>query len=134
MDRISQEEPSGCGIACVASALGISYKKAKVLFAKPDNAILGGYYCRDLIKALSKKGLNYSFSKVNSKNKKLVNSKGSIVFIKRSAKYPEGHYLINTGKGWMDPWINYANMNPARAGIRKSLPGMAEWVVYGSEI
>ena len=130
MEKIAQQEPMGCGIACVASVTKKPYNIAKGLFEKPENAALKGYYCNDLIRALSKKGLNYEYSKVNSRNKALANEEGSIVFIKRSKKYPEGHFLLKTSEGWMNPWINFPKITPAKAGFQKKLPGVAQWIIY----
>ena len=118
----------GCGIACTASLLGLNYKKTSNLFNK-KYASTRGYYLKDIISALKKKGINYRGSKVNSKNKKYIDITGSVVFIKRSKKYPAGHYLLKTEKGWMNPWINYPKINPAKAGFMKNLPGKAQWIL-----
>lgn len=133
MKSITQEEPMGCGIACVAMALNKSYQQTKKLFNNPEYASTRGYYCRELIKVLNKKGKNYAFSKVNEKNKTMLNTQAIIVFIGRSRKYLSGHYLIKTKKGWMNPWINFPNIFPAKSGFQKELPGKAQWIIHQSK-
>ncbi len=41
-----------------------------------------------------------------------------------------GHYLLRTSKGWMNPWINWPSINPARAGYEKEFIGEIEWIIY----
>ena len=130
MKSITQEESMGCSIACVAMALNKSYKSTKKLFDNPEYALTRGYYCREVVKALNKKEKDYVFSKINEKNKSLLKNEGIIVFIKRSKKYPAGHYLIKTKKGWMNPWINFPNISPAKSGFQKNFPGKVQWIIY----
>jgi len=130
MKSITQEEPMGCGIACVAIVLNKSYQSTKKLFDNQKYASTRGYYCREIIKTLNKKREVYTFSKVNVKNKNLLKKEGIIVFIERSKKYPFGHYLTKTKKGWMNPWINFPNIAPAKSGFQKILPGKAQWIIY----
>lgn len=125
---IPQEESLGCSVACVASLLGINYQKALKLFGKSYNNKKGSY-CDEITKVL-KKNLPYEYSKVNNKTKKYINKIGSIIFIKNSKKYPKGHYLLKTEKGFMNSWINSPKINPAEAGFIKKLPGKAEWIIY----
>ncbi len=128
---ITQEHTAGCAIACVASILNINYKKALNFFNK-DNVSIRGYYCSEIVKALNKNGLNYKSSKVNSKTKRFLSKQGTIVFVKRSKKYPIGHYLLKTNNGWMNPWINFPEINPAKSGFNKKLPGKAQWIIYSN--
>lgn len=130
MKTITQEELMGCGIACVAVAIDKSYKSTKKLFDNPEYASTRGYYCRELLNVLNKKFNNYNFIRVNEKNKSLLKHDGVIVFIKRSKKYPAGHYLIKTEMGWMNPWINFPNISPAKSGFQTKLPGEAQWIIY----
>src|SRR3989338_11081952 len=164
---ITQEEPMGCGIACVAVALDKSYQSAKKLFDNPEYASSRGYYCRELINALNKRRANYTFSKINGKNKNLLKrslqnclnfskrslkernlafleaanfakrfiqtslkKEGVIVFIEKGKKYPLGHYLIRTKRGWMNPWINFPNISPVKSGFQNKLPAKVQWVIY----
>jgi len=131
MKSVTQEHSSGCSVACVASVLGISYKQALKLFENPAYAGSRGYYCREIVRVLKKGGRDYSYAFLKPKNKELARIPGSIVFIRKSARYPLGHYLARDEKGqWMDPWINYPEIKPAKSGFRKTLPGKASWVVY----
>src|SRR3989344_4498912 len=101
---IPQEEYNGCSVACVASLLGISYKKTIKLFGKNYNSKRGSY-CDQIIVTLKKAGLNYKYSKVNEKTK----------------------------KGWMNSWFNFRKfpaIEPVKAKFQKKLPGKAEWVIY----
>src|SRR3989338_10375977 len=130
MRSITQKEPMGCGIACVALALNISYKSAKKLFDNPEYSLSRGYYCKELVRVLNKRKKNYSFSKINEKNKSLLNEERVIVFIEKGKKYPSGHYLIKTKEGWMNPWINFPIITPAKSGFQKNLPAKAKWIIY----
>ena len=129
MKPITQEHVMGCGIACTASLLGIGYDKALKLFNK-NHVSTRGYYLKDIVSALKKRRLNYQNSKVNNNTKKYLKIPGSIVFIKRSKKYPAGHYLLKVKSGWMNPWINYPKINPAKSGFNKKLPEKAQWILY----
>lgn len=129
MKPITQEAPMGCAIACSASLAGLTYRQMRRYF---DNGELkertSGFFNKDIVSALDKAGIKakgYSIKKWG--NRKIGN--GTIVFIKRSKKYPEGHFLLKTKTGWMNPWINYPNINPAKAGFQKTLPKKIDWVI-----
>ena len=130
MKRILQEEPSGCGICCVAFILNKSYRESKKLFTHPEYASLRGYYCRDIVKALKKGGLAYTYAKVRKNNKKLLQKLGTIAFIRRSTKHPQGHYIVRGKNIWMNPWTNFPQMIPIRAGWQKRIPGQVQWIIY----
>ena len=132
MNAIVQEHPMGCAVACVASLLGITYTHALKLFSNPSYASTRGYYCREITDALRKKGLHYSWKKVSTKNKNPINKEKIIIFIARSQKYPSGHFLLKTKKGWMDSWNNFPHITPARAGFQKKLPGNPQWAIFPS--
>jgi len=127
---ITQEEPMGCGIACVAFALRKSYKTTKKLFDNPQYSQSRGYYCKELVEVLNKNGLNYSFKKFKEKYKSLLKKEGTIIFVKRSKKYPLGHYLIKTKRGWMNSRINFPNISPTKSGFQKKHPKEAQWIIY----
>lgn len=129
MKAIAQEHPMGCGLACVAFVIEQPYSSILKL-TNEYKASVKGYYCRELISFLKKFGLNYEHKKFTEKTKKYLNKEGTIVFIKRSKKYPGGHYLVRSKNGWMNPWINYPNINPAKAGIAKKLPGQVQWILF----
>ena len=126
---VTQEHTAGCGIACAASILGITYKNALEYFNK-KHVSRRGYYCNEIVKVLNKNGLNYQYTKINNKNKRILQKLGVIVFVERSKKYEIGHYVLKTNKGWMDPWINFPDLKPVKAGFEKKLPGTAQWVIY----
>ena len=122
---ITQEFDYGCGIACYAFALNISYKKAVVLLG-PKQAVSNRFWIKDFNKALNEAGLDYSSKRINDRLRKSIYINGAIVLIRRSKKYTAGHYLIRYKGLWMDPWINLPydnNISNAESGFRKRLPG-----------
>jgi hypothetical protein len=58
---------------------------------------------------------------------------GTIVFSRFSQAYPQGHYLVRTKVGWMNPWINYPEIVPARSGITKKLPARATYAIFEAD-
>lgn len=129
MKALVQEHIAGCGIACVAYAAGVKYSEALNLLPK-EYASNRGYFCRELVHALAALGLSYSHRKVNSKTSRYINREGTIVFIEPSQKYPKGHYLVRVKNGWMNPWINFPVITPAKAGFARKLPGKVQWVIF----
>lgn len=129
-EPVAQEEGMGCGIACVASALGISYQEARKLSENPDQSFGKGYSCKDLAKILNKTGKNYIYKKFKLEHSNLLERSGTIVFVKEGNDDLWGHYLLKTGKGWMDCWINWPSINPAKAGYHKNLTGDPKWVIF----
>lgn len=118
---VKQEHTFGCGVACVGYALGLRYRDALTLFVKPDYAWKKGYYCRDLISALGKAGVEYQHFYFRPKHKRFLSVPGVIVYT-RSPSYPAGHYLVRTPRGlWMNPWANYPSIAPVRAAYQKIL-------------
>lgn len=132
MKSITQEDIMGCGIACVAYSLKKSYPTTKKMFSHPEYASTKGYSCKALINVLNKKAGKYKFAKATEKNKSLLNKNGTIVLLEKSKKYPSGHYLIKTKKGWMNPWINLPKITPAKSAFQENLPGRAQWLIYKS--
>lgn len=127
MKPVRQEDPLGCGIACVAFVLGMSYKRAKRRFSRPAEAERRGFFCKDIVRALGRGGRRYRTERCGNRR-----ADGTIVFIRRSARYPAGHYLVKSRKGWMDPYLNFQeqkNFIKARAGFRKRLPGRAQYAI-----
>ncbi|OIO64928.1 hypothetical protein COY28_05075 [Candidatus Woesearchaeota archaeon CG_4_10_14_0_2_um_filter_57_5] len=123
---IAQEHCTGCAVACVASACGISYAAALKLFTHQEHAGFRGYYCPEVVAALQKAGLRYAWRKVTGKNRALLRKEGAIVFVGSSTRYPLGHFLLKTRKGWM----NIPAIGDVRAGFCSRLPGKAQWVIY----
>mgnify|MGYP001560080035 CR=1 FL=1 len=129
MKSITQERPMGCGIACAASLAGFSYKQMRRHFENGEmKDYTSGFYNRDIINALAKikiKAKAHSIKKWGRKTIKI----GTIVFTERSKNYPAGHYLLKTKNGWMNPWINFPNINSAKTGFQKTLSDKIMWVI-----
>ena len=119
---VAQEDRWGCGVACVASAVGISYDQAKQeLVSYKGRAIDSPRYGLDLgpiIKVLADHGIEVT--KNWSATRWPV---GTIVFLFRDwGRYKgTGHYMLKTSKGWMDPWKNVEDASPV-AGYWLRLP------------
>lgn len=130
MESVTQEESRGCGIACLAFLLEIPYKKAKSMFKHPEYSFSRGFYCGEITNILNKAGLKYSSSKINPRSKKKINKIGTIVFTERNKNYPDGHFLVKSKRGWMNPWINFPLITPAKSGFQSDLPGKVQLVIY----
>lgn len=132
-ESITQKEGAGCAVACVAYILNISYDAALKLFDKPEQAKDCGFLCSEIIRALQRVGINYSYDKALITKQTLLTIPFTIVFIARSEKYPIGHFLVRTeDELWMNPWINFPCIASAESGFEKRLPGKAEWIIYPS--
>ncbi len=123
----------GCAIACAAFLLKISYKKAKSKFKHSEHSCTKGFYCQEITDVLNKEGLNYSFCKINHKNKKITDKIGSIVFVERNKNYPCGHFLVKSKNGWMNSWINFPSITPAKSGFQSYIPGKVKWIIHPKE-
>jgi hypothetical protein len=125
---ITQEHGMGCGVACVAYVLKITYQKALKLFSNPKAAWGEGYYCQDIIHALKRAGVSYTFYPAIKLPKQIKS--GVIVFIQPCKKYPEGHYLASTPQGhWMNSWINFPVIACAESGFQERLPSKVCWII-----
>lgn len=122
---ITQESDYGCGVACYAFALGISYKKAvQLLGEKQANSTR--FWVNDFTYQLNRAGIEYRSIRISKRSRRKIYRDGTIVLIRQSKKYIAGHYLIRHGESWMDPWINLPANNDikyAKSGFRKRLPG-----------
>ena len=128
---ITQEDDMGCGAACIAFAVTNSYQQVVSVLGR-DKAKTVGFQLKELVDALEQYGLNYHFKHVKPKMKHVIYQDGVIVFIKRSARYPYGHYLIRHSGLWADPWFNLVtdrNIDNAVSGFRQRLPGKAQWAI-----
>ena len=128
---ISQEFDYGCGIACYAFALGITYKEAEQQLGE-EQAMSNRFYVKDLALALNNAGRAYQSKYVKPHIRKLLYKEGSIVLIRRSKTYKAGYYLIRHEGMWMDPWINLptnADIRQAKSGFRRRLPGTPIYVI-----
>lgn len=130
MKPLAQEHGMGCAVACVAFITNRTYKKALILFDNPKNAWGRGFYCPEICKALKKAKKNYKWAKVSAKNKVLIKKEGAIVFTREDKKDHLGHYLVKSKKAWMDSWINFPSIAPAKAGFSKKLSGKPLYIIY----
>lgn len=124
---ITQKDGMGCGAACLAFILNCSYRKAlRLLRSSGEAANTRGFFCRDLVAALQRAGLTYQYQYIKANKRNQIYKNGMIVFIKRSKRYPVGHYLCRYQNQWIDLWVNFPkdqNIKNAKAGFRKRLPG-----------
>ena len=128
---VTQEDDMGCGAACVAYLSNKTYLEAVNILGR-NKAKTVGFKLKELVDGLNYFGLRYEFKYVKPKIKHLIYHDGAIVFIKRSARYPYGHYLVRKDGLWADPWLNLVldkTLMSAKSGYRKRLPGTAQWVV-----
>ena len=128
---VTQEFEYGCGIACYAFALNISYKDAVAILGSKQ-ATSTRFWIKDLTMALTNAGLGYMYRYVPLNYENLCCAENSIVLIRRSKTYPAGHYLIKHNNRWMDPWMNLPenkNITQAKSGFRLELPGSAMYVI-----
>lgn len=122
---VRQRHEWGCGIACVASVLGISYNDAKSrLESYEEDGELKDWESTGLepdtmIKVLADAGIIVE-ERVGLRRW----PSGTIVFLSEEwGRYKEsGHYMVKTDEGWMDPWINGPDEKPRKADIRDRLP------------
>ena len=128
MKPISQEHNFGCGAACVAFILKKSYSEVVCVLEK-TKAESKGFFCKDLVEAFSIFNRTYSYKYLKSRLRRKIHRNGVIVFIKRSSRYPSGHYLTYFNGQWMDPWRN-KNVGEVRAGFRKRLPGTPIYALF----
>ena len=129
MKPIKQEHSYGCCIACLAFILQTDYKTVlnsiKGGAYKAENI---GFFCRNLTMILNSKGHKYKWKYLKPRIRKRIYSTNVIVFIKRSKKYPAGHYLVRHEDKWMDSWINFPNL-PIKAGFRRRLSEKAIYAI-----
>lgn len=128
---VTQEFGYGCGIACYAFAVKLSYKEAAERLGAAQ-ACSERFWVKDLREALNEAGFTYVSRHVKPQIRKQIYKEGAIVLIRRSKLYPTGHYLIRHEGYWMDPWINLPynkDINWAKSGFRKRLPGAPMYVL-----
>ncbi len=135
MNPVTQKDPLGCGAACVSFITQNNYSEIVFMLGK-DDATHKGFYCKDLKAILSTLGFVYSYKYVKPRLKSKIYQDCVIVFIKRSKKYPAGHYLTRYEGQWMDPWINFCqdtNIANAKSGFRKRLPGKPIYALFPNQ-
>lgn len=129
---VTQEDDLGCGVAAVANILGINYKDALRGFDRRRVETFGST-CKDIVRVLEKNGIQAKYRYINKKLKSKIYKPKTIVFIKRSNKYQQGHYFVRVADGWCDSWINLqqdCNIKNAKSGIRKRLPGKPIYAIF----
>ena len=127
---ITQLTDYGCGIACFAFACGVNYRQAEE-FLGSDQAQSNRFIVKDFIAQLNRFGLPYKARHIHS-GARVVYGEGMIVLIRRSRRYPVGHYLIRHKGKWMDPRINLTSQRDvrlAKSGYRSRLPGQPMYVL-----
>lgn len=130
MKAVVQEDNFGCAIACVAFILDLEYEDVvKLLKEGAKRAKTEGFYCREIVNVLSESGLEAYYNYLKPKFKNIIYQPNTIVYIKKSKRYPNGHYLTRLKNSWMDPWINFPNEKRS-AGFRKRLPGKAVYAIF----
>jgi len=125
---IVQKHAFGCGVACVAVAANCSYEEACNVLGSVK-AGHTGFTCEELIKALNEFGLSYQYKYFKPQIKSSAYKNGAIIFLKRTKKYPAGHYLVRHKNKWHDSWINFPD-DRTKAGYRKRLPYAPSYVIF----
>ncbi len=133
MKSITQKDPYGCGIACLAFYLNISYTEGYTLIPNAKKkAKRTGFSVQELTTALRNQTKTpHSSNYIKQKLKRKIYKMNTIIFIRRTKKYPAGHYLIRTkNKSWMDPWYNFPSLlKHAKSGFRRRLPGNPIYII-----
>ena len=121
----------GCAVACVASQCGLDYTQALRLFEQEKYAWTRGFYCTEVVEAFAKAGRKYDFAVFRaSKHREILEVPGTVLFLDPSDQYPSGHYVLRIEDGWMNPWVNFPQMNPVRAAVVHELAGKVGYVVF----
>lgn len=119
---VKQLDEWGCGVACAASVLGTSYKKAKEALIEIKGDEIDSKPCGLSLRALSK--LSPSHRAVYGSAQDFSRWPiGTIAFLsEKSGRYAgSGHYILKTPHGWMDPWANSGNL-PRQVKFRAKIP------------
>ena len=126
-ELVTQEDEWGCGAACVASLLGVSYQEAKQLVENVKGREIDkkpyGLELHHLALALQEKGV-----KVVADWAPDGCPDGTIICISGKSPYDGDHYMLKTPEGWMDPWHNMPT-EPKEAGYRNWLPDETYFLV-----
>lgn len=128
---VTQLHPMGCGAACVAFVAEVSCREA-VSVLGTEKAGKTGFTLREIAQALAVFGMKYEVHHADGSFREKARVPGTIVFVRRSPRYPFGHYLARSNNRWMDPWINLVtdgNLATARSDFRPRLPSSAQWLI-----
>lgn len=102
----------GCGVACVASRLRISYPQALKRFESagvPGSDQTTGFTRTAMLDVLKQAGHAYEFHSFGATSQPARHRRaaelppGSIVYVQNESKYRWGHYLLRMADGWHDP-------------------------------
>jgi hypothetical protein len=119
---VKQLDNWGCGVACAASLLGISYKKAREALIEIKGNDIDSKPCGLSLRALSKLIPSHKavYKGVQDINRWPI---GTIAFLSEdSGRYAgSGHYVLKAPNGWMDPWANSEKL-PRQPKFRAKLP------------
>lgn len=135
MTPVTQQHDYGCGVACVATIVDLTYEGALGLFG-PDaerKANTEGFYLEEITAALRKANKDAYWVKDQPSNGIERRKVNSIVFVKAGETYPAGHYLTRTRKGWSNSWSNFPNY-PRESAYVKEIPGTPEYFIYVSRL
>lgn len=119
---VTQKDDWGCGAACVASLLAISYYEARKRLEQRKGAGINeaskGLEPSPIAHVLRDAGYE-----VTKQYKASSWSLGTIVLLTwEFGRYKDsGHYMLLTERGWMDPWYNL-NKRPRISQYRPVLP------------
>ncbi|MBI5391175.1 hypothetical protein HZB02_06825 [Candidatus Woesearchaeota archaeon] len=131
---VAQESAMGCSVACVAFVCCMPFKQALRLFKDPQRVGSKGAGCMEICAALKKQGRSYTWKKINSMRDPLLKRKGAIIYAAPTLKETGDHYVVFVGKRkYMNPWINFPNMNPVQAGFAQKIPGKPTYVMYPNQ-
>ena len=133
-ELVSQEDEWGCGAACVASLLGISYGEAKQLAENVKGLSINegqdrpgpgpGLELHHIAIALQIKGVKV----IADWDPAAHHPNGSIICIGGKSRYKYDHYILKTPNGWMDPWFDLKKNNMV-AKYREDYPKGADFLV-----
>ena len=120
---VVQIDEWGCGVACIASLLNISYEDAYWLARQEKGESISsrspGLEIHHIAMILQQKGIHVVADWQERKDFPV----GTILFLEGPGPYDGGHYILRVDKGWMDPWVNIHNPDEARqAKIIKNYP------------
>jgi hypothetical protein len=122
---VPQQDEYGCGVACVASILAVSYAEARRLLVKKklgveiDDEDAPGLELHHLALALKDR----EYHVVADWEEPKTYQPGTIVLVGRvRGGVDHEHYIVSVGGDvFMDPWINHPN-DDRQAGLRKGFP------------
>ena len=111
--EVAQEDEWGCGVACVASILAVSYAKARQFLVKHKKSKINeapkGLLLHHIALALQ----DADFHVVADWDEPKSFKPGTIVLVGKARGGVEfEHYMVSVGGGqFMDPWINQPNQD-----------------------